>query len=260
METISVRHYRSFTGLPEVPANGNPCKLLISSPLSDSRPPDIEDGLTTLCYTWPVGNASTYRVRCYQKLAPVQCCGHGLLAAARYWFETNNSNQLLLKMSESLIAGFREGQLIWLRFHRISCQSCAIPLWLDKVFDKPGVIDAALAGDEQGYLVLRWPNDFPLDSINAPPTDIERFTQRAIICTARQITKSTPVHFRYFAPQYGVVEDQATGSAMRILADYWRQRFNSFAALQVSREKGYFLARCEDSEFVEIGGYCVEVA
>lgn len=259
MGTVTERRYRSFTGLPDIHADGNPCSLHILSSLAEQDSlPDSDDSSGTLCYSWPVNSAQDYRVRCYQQAHPVQCCGHGLLAAANYWLEASGKKQVRLRMSESEICAYRQGGLIWLRFPRIPCNSIEIPPWLDGVFPGHQVVEAALAGDDQGYLVLQWRDNFPLASIVPPTRDLANYTRRAIICTAKQNrVPGVTITFRYFAPQYGVIEDQATGSAMRILADYWP---GDFKALQVSRDKGYFLASNAEKDFVEIGGYCTEVA
>jgi predicted PhzF superfamily epimerase YddE/YHI9 len=55
-----------------------------------------------------------------------------------------------------------------------------------------------------------------------------------------------------------VAEDTATGSAMRILADYWSPRFTSLTAVQCSSEGGLLLAILAP-DHVEIGGHCLTV-
>jgi len=68
-------------------------------------------------------------------------------------------------------------------------------------------------------------DDFDLKHIAPPDNGLSNWPQRAIICTAAQPSTGTDaITLRYFAPQYGVVEDTATGSAMRVLADYWSHR------------------------------------
>ncbi len=64
------------------------------------------------------------------------------------------------------------------------------------------------------------------------------------------------IQYRYFAPQFGVPEDSATGSAMRVLAAYWQQRGygDEQRALQRSAAGGWLLSRVE-GERTWIGGH-----
>lgn len=84
---------------------------------------------------------------------------------------------------------------------------------------------AAEAGGDEGYLVLEWPQDFDLRALPIPSYALHRHTKRSLIVTARDTQSSNfDVKLRYFAPQHGVPEDTATGSAMRVLATYWMNR------------------------------------
>ena len=64
---------------------------------------------------------------------------------------------------------------------------------------------------------------------------------------------------RYFAPQYGVEEDIATGSAMRVLAQYWSSRFKQLTVYQCSPQGGLLLSR-HTATHVEVGGRCVSAS
>ncbi|MCW8856356.1 MAG: PhzF family phenazine biosynthesis protein, partial [Kangiella sp.] len=60
---------------------------------------------------------------------------------------------------------------------------------------------------------------------------------------------------RYFAPQHGVNEDKATGSANRVLASYWKSKLNrsKFKARQLSAKGAVIEVECE-SDLVWISG------
>ncbi len=53
---------------------------------------------------------------------------------------------------------------------------------------------------------------------------------------------------RYFAPQYGVEEDVATGSVMRFVADYIEKNYQcvQFEVTQYSSLGGYMKVNCGD--------------
>ena len=136
--------------------------------------------------------------------------------------------------------------------------NCALPQWLDEYFADPPRY-AAVAGDGRGYLVLQWPDDYPLQTLAVPDADLRNETGRAIIATAARQKLKSPgnedICYRYFAPQHGVAEDTATGSAMRILADYWDQRegMQSLVAFQCSTGGGMLYSTL-DHEMVNVGG------
>ena len=117
-----------------------------------------------------------------------------------------------------------EDDWAWIGLPSIACEPCAVPPWVREFFPlQPW--RAARAGDESGYLVLEWPAGFDLTSLRVPDYGLRRRTQRALIATC--VDRDDPgvdVRLRYFAPQHGVPEDTATGSAMRVLANYWMNR------------------------------------
>jgi hypothetical protein len=119
-----------------------------------------------------------------------------------------------------------EGDLgrAWIILPSIDCSACRVPHWVAQFF-AIAPWRAALAGGDDGYLVLEWPEGFDLRTLPIPPYALRRRTQRAVIATARDTSSSaTNITLRYFAPQHGVPEDTATGSAMRVLATYWMNR------------------------------------
>jgi len=158
----------------------------------------------------------------------------------------------------SLVKGFRKDNTYWISFNRIGTESCKVPTWLGQFFSVLP-IRAATAGNEQGYLVLEWPQNFSLQSLKVPCTKLQQQTGRALIVTAKvseeKALLSEDICYRYFAPQYSTVEDTATGSAMRVLTDYWYQRaaYQSLTAYQCSKEGGLLFSRLKES-FVLVGG------
>src|SRR5690606_33440294 len=93
----------------------------------------------------------------------------------------------------------------WLRFARPHCQPTQPPAWFD-----PAPTHAALAGGDDGYRVLAWPDGTDLRQLQPPLQRIRELDGRALIITAGE---ADGVGLRYFAPQYGNDEDAATGSA-----------------------------------------------
>ena len=249
--------------VPRLPqCAGNPC-LLQAYDVPPLNTPTAAMGMTQ-CQSWPAScdDEVAIVVRCYSAGGQlIQCCGHGLLAAAHSWLRRLQRDALGLSMNGSLVAGWREGDVTWLRFTHLHTSEQGVPDWLDGVF--PGVQRAqavATAGGESDYLVLQWADGFDLAQLPCPTVALADWTARALICTsARPDWGEGVIQLRYFAPQYGVDEDAATGSAMRILAQYWSSRFSQLTAHQCSPAGGLLLSRFTATH-VEVGGRCVSAS
>lgn len=244
---------------PESTASGgNPCLLLVleNAPGESAHPsPGV-----TLCQSWPTAydNKAVIAVNCYTAEGQViQCCGHGLLAAAYSWLHRLKRTKLTLLMNNNLVISWSEQGMTWLRFERLPTTACPIPPWVANVF--PGLPTphaAAICSSEEGYLVLQWPDEFQLQQLSPPLACLSEYSQRALICTSAHPSVGTDaIQLRYFAPQYGVPEDIATGSAVRVLADYWAPRFTRLTARQCAPVAGALLARSSVAH-VEVGGRC----
>lgn len=201
------------------------------------------------CASWPLGLRRA-AVRCWTPGGqPIQCCGHGLLCCAAVWADRWDGDGTLV-MNGSEVASRRNGSQVWLGFKPSQPKACDVPGWTRNYFNEPPVA-AAQAGQAGDYLVLEWPADFALASLPVPDDSLAEHTDRAVIVTCAinegvaQINES--IHYRYFAPQHGVSEDPATGSAMRVLASYWQQQGlgHALTALQCSAEGGLLFSRIE---------------
>ena len=85
-------------------------------------------------------------------------------------------------------------------------------------------------------------------------------TQRAVIATQQSRDADYDYNFRYFAPQHGVNEDKATGSAHRVLVSYWHQYLNkcNFKARQYSIEGAELIGRIEGGDVWISGNVDIE--
>lgn len=172
-------------------------------------------------------------------------------------------------MGAGSVACHRETDVIWLRFPAAEYSEVSVPHWVLDFFSTPPE-SAGLVGGEDGYCILQWPADFPLQRLTPPGAELGEHTGRALIATcaaSEPIINGTlingtvidgckaDIHFRYFAPQYGVLEDAATGSAMRVLVGYWRDAFRGkvMTAYQCSPDGGWLSGRAHGSD-VWVGG------
>ena len=229
----------------------------------DSKPtqalPSWSD--VTTCVSWPHTSEfpAAIVLRCYSPGGQlIQCCGHGLMAAAHAWMTRLGQDALTLFMQGSRVESWQSRGETWLRFSALEMQSCEVPAWVRDVLSIPSnPVSAAYSGGSSEYMVLQWPDGFDLRSLTPPDETLANYTQRALICTAaRPEVADRAIELRYFAPQYGVREDAATGSAMRVLAAYWSSRFDRLLGHQCSSSGGRLLSRWAPN-YVEVGGVCV---
>ena len=239
-------------------SSGNPCLLSVLASAPVEPAPSVA-GLTC-CHSWPAKykNQMVIAVSCYtQDGNIIQCCGHGLLAAAFSWQQRLGSSELSLLMNHTLVPSWQQQEVTWLRFQRLPTAACPVPDWVVEVFPhQPQPIAASVCGEEQGYLILQWPDDLHLKSLAEPLACLSGLSQRALICTAAHPSMGEDaIQLRYFTPQYGVPEDAATGSAMRVLAEYWSTRFTHLTAQQCSPAGGLLFAKWTPGH-IDVGGRC----
>ena len=239
-------------------AVGNPCQLQIlqRAPIQ----PMATGTEVTLCQSWPTQHSKYPAIIvscCTTDGQAIQCCGHGMLAATHSWLRRLQCDELSVTMNNSQIMGWHEQANTWLRFSRLPTKCLPVPDWVAEVFpQQQQPIAAASCGDEHGYLILQWPDKFTLKQLTRPLDCLSELSQRALICTsAHPCVGPDAVQLRYFAPQYGVDEDPATGSAVRVLAEYWSHRFTSLTAQQCSHQGGLLLARWTPKH-IDVGGRC----
>lgn len=217
-------YFYAFTGDSRVAASararGNPCAVaLLDGELAEPDP----EAVATQCASWRIGD-DVAAVRCWSAVGePIALCGHGLLSAGVAWLR-HDGGVSELEMNGLRVAFHVEDDWAWVGLPAISCDACAVPVWVQEFFpEQPW--RAATAGGDSGYLILEWPAGFDLARLRVPDYGLRRRTQRALIATC--VDRDDPaidVRLRYFAPQHGVPEDTATGSAMRVLATYWMNR------------------------------------
>lgn len=230
---------------------GNPCQVsLLPEPPAKPPSPDLH----THCLSWRIDD-DVCAVRCWSPAdTEIRLCGHGLLCCGAAWFAQDQPVSQL-EMNGLRAAFHAQGDKFWIGLASISCAACRVPHWVKEFFPVPPW-RAAEAGDDEGYLVLEWPEGFDLKSLPIPAYALRRRTKRALIVTCRDTRSSSiDVQLRYFAPQHGVPEDTATGSAMRVLATYWMNRDLSeqLTAQQCSRYGGELHSRVR-GELTWVGG------
>lgn len=239
---------------------GNPCDVAVTtSAQAEVTSLPVQGSAATLCTTWATGDRRA-AVRCQTAAGnPIQCCGHGLLCCATQWLATWQAPGTL-EACGGAIPCRRENEKTWVGLPTLSSTSVPIPAWLaDTLGMAPSLIlRCSQPAPDDSYLVVEMQPDTDLSTVTRPDSAIANHTRRALIVTQRvsraKALCDEDIQLRYFAPQYGVAEDSATGSAMRVLAHYWQPLGTQLTALQRSCNGGYLYSQL-DGDCTWVGGH-----
>ncbi|TQI71131.1 PhzF family phenazine biosynthesis protein [Gramella sp. Hel_I_59] len=193
-----------------------------------------------------------YEIRWFTPTAELELCGHGTLAAAfvlfNYEKHDGNTINFYSKRSGSLTVTL-ERELISLNFPARNVEKIKISEEIKAGFNiRP---KAAYKGKTD--FLLEFENEDEIRGIIPVLSAISELKGRGVIVTA----KGDKVDFvsRFFAPQSGINEDPATGSAHTTLIPYWAKQLNKnvLTARQLSARKGYLQCKYLNDR-VEIKG------
>lgn len=252
---------RSFAN-PARGLAGNVCNLHIGD-----HAPETPASDETHCHVRAL-DSRVHEVSCHVRGQSIQCCGHGLLAAASELFTMTGRSSACLAMNGSLIEAERQpgSDLVWIAFSTAAIEragSGQLQHGAAGIADLLGlqiqhITDMATSGGDDGYLVLRLRDEFDLTTLSPPGQSLADITGRALIATTL-LDRAGGIGLRYFAPRHGVGEDTATGSGMRILAGYWSDHFDQLWATQYSPAGGELFSRIAGT-ITRIGGRVVTEA
>jgi predicted PhzF superfamily epimerase YddE/YHI9 len=197
-----------------------------------------------------------YRIRCFSSKGPINFCGHGLMAAAHRLFSLEDfSSPIALLSGKQWFIAERKPQGIRLFCPRIATQPHRTPKNIGRCFDtKPQTV--ACAQGTQGYWIFNFADGTDLSKLQINHPRLKHFGKRAIIVTSlfhrKKAGRNAICHMRYFAPQYGAREDQATGSACIVIADFWQKKLkkNRFTIIQQSKNGGFMTIECSGNTII----------
>lgn len=225
--------------------------------------PSVEDSSTfcglatdnlTICYLNQTSQNPS--ITCFNQSGEIQRCGHGALAAAAYL----DQNGLL---HPGYTLGHKGGKYLlrkhmkryWFSsdtFIEITAENFPIA---EELVDAD-ISETAASMGENGYLIIRLHDNTDLTEIQPNLALLQQCTTRALIITsAHTADPNVDYQIRYFAPQYGVLEDSATGSANEIAAHFWRKKLSGdeMCCYQASAAGGKIYVHDDDNR-LWIGG------
>ena len=199
-----------------------------------------------------VKNGERFDIRWFTPAVEVDLCGHATLASAAVLFfhEEYPGNEITFFSSRSgILSVSRNDGMLTLDFPTDRYDRADMSPQIIACFDRQPL--EAYRGKTDYMLVFN--NEEAIARISPDFAAISKIKARGLIVTA----PGNEVDFvsRFFAPQSGINEDPATGSAHTTLIPYWAQKTgrNELSAIQLSARKG-FLACAYHDDRVKISG------
>ena len=201
----------------------------------------------------------SWSLRWFTPTVEVDLCGHATLASAHALWQEG-------LLAESDIARFhtKSGLLTaWRDDDRIELNFPATPA---RETDTPSQLAEALGATPLfvGYngtdLLVEVESEAIIESLAPNLAIIATLPSRGVIVTAASARHGVDFVSRFFAPQSGIDEDPATGSAHCTLAPFWAPRLGktTFHALQLSARRGELQVTL-DNDRVRLAGKAVTV-
>lgn len=233
---------------------GNPAAVVpLDAPLPEAVMQAIaaENNLSETAFLLPQGDR--FNLRWFTPVREVDLCGHATLATAWVLFErlACQKPEVVFDTKSGALTVTRDGDWLWMDFPADPAAPVPCPDALREGLGRPPMeVHAAadyLAVFESEEAVLALKPDFRA---------LARLDRRGVIATARG--RQADFVSRFFAPNYGIDEDPATGSAHCTLAPFWSERLGKqeLLAHQVSARGG--VIRCAPrGARVRLGGRAV---
>lgn len=277
---IKTHYFTVFTGppLPEQSLltkdsnaeyyGGNPAgvRLVEALPTNDEHQGLLTSNIAHSTITMVYIKAITkqhFAIRWFNHHKTIQRCGHGTLAAAAYihhYQDNINKSKVSYQFSSDIetleVLVDKEMYSISLPMAELQASHALAIKFISKI--SVNALRVSHTQEENGYIIIELPNSAQVKQFECDKNIIECIGQRALIITAKNHLPSSDITFRYFAPQYGQIEDIATGSAGAILWPFWQETSKSSKDLlrctQLSKTGGYLELKQKNKREVIVSG------
>ncbi|MEI8706613.1 PhzF family phenazine biosynthesis protein [Pseudoalteromonas sp. B62] len=167
-------------------------------------------------------------IRWFNQTSEIKRCGHGTLAAANFLIKHfGYCPEVLTSMSHERFTIRVKKQRAQLLLKSIEPKKSELAAGELKSVFSSAIKAAYSTGDKNGYTVVLFNEEFSKDvekddlkSLHVDFKALSKLHKNAVIALSikNKDKKNAIAHFRYFAPQFGVNEDSATGSAITVIA------------------------------------------
>lgn len=167
-------------------------------------------------------------IRWFNQTSEIKRCGHGTLAAANFLIKYfGYCPEVFTSMSHERFTIRVKKQRAQLLLKSIEPKKSELAKGELKSVFSTAIKAAYSTGDKNGYTVVLFNKEFSKDvekddlkSLHVDFKALSKLHKNAVIALSikNKDKKNAITHFRYFAPQFGVNEDSATGSAVSVIA------------------------------------------
>ena len=171
-------------------------------------------------------------IRWFNQTSEIKRCGHGTLAAANFLIKYfGYCPEVFISMSNERFTIRVKKQRAQLLLKSIEPKKSELAKGELKSVFSSAIKAAYSTGDKNGYTVVLFNEEFnkefskdvekdDLKSLHVDFKALSKLHKNAVIALSikNMDKKNAIAHFRYFAPQFGVNEDSATGSAVSVIA------------------------------------------
>ena len=225
--------------------SGNPAAVcLIEGWLEDELMQNIATENNLAATAFCVREKDHYHIRWFTPLVEVDLCGHATLATAHVLFDLKGHSP------DTIMFTSRSGELKVTKNKNLLTLDLPADNWQrielqDEMYHWFSAKPVEAYRGKTDYLLI-FSNQTEIENILPNLPVLESLKEvRGIIVSA----KGDTVDFvsRFFAPQSGIPEDPATGSAHTTLTQYWswKLRKEELTAVQLSSRRGYFYCKVE---------------
>ncbi|WMS92310.1 PhzF family phenazine biosynthesis protein [Pseudoalteromonas sp. HL-AS1] len=164
------------------------------------------------------------KIRWFNQTSEIKRCGHGTLAAANFLIKYfGYCPEVFTSMSHERFTIRVKKQRAQLLLKSIEPKKSELAKGELKSVFSYAIKAAYSTGDKNGYTVVLFNEEFGKDDLKSLHVDfkaLSKLHKNAVIALSikSKDKKNAIAHFRYFAPQFGVNEDSATGSAVSVIA------------------------------------------
>lgn len=200
-----------------------------------------------------------FNLRWFTPTVEVDLCGRATLASAHVLWEEGYlqpDEQARFYTRSGLLTAERKGDWIELNFPAEPAEPSTAPPDLERALG----VTAKYVGKNRFDYIIEVDSENDVRSMKPNFTLLETITARGIIVTSLAASSAFDFVSRFFAPQCGINEDPATGSAHCCLGPFWSERLGKteLTAYQASTRGGIVRVRVA-GERVDLGGQAVTV-
>lgn len=224
---------------------GNPAAVVpLTTWLSDEQMQKIAQENNQAETAFFVANPdNTIHIRWFTPLVEVNLCGHATLAAAHVLFNTNaiTGNEIIFNSRSGKLVAIKNQHGLQLDFPLDYFLESEAP---DKLIKGLRTEPKEIYIGREDYLCV-FDYEEKIKRITPDFAILGELKSRGVIVTA----KGNDVDYvcRFFAPAFGINEDQATGSIQTTLTNYWSKKLNkkSLTGIQLSQRVGKFFTELQ---------------